>query len=227
MATVTCPACGRALEVEAAYRDWTVRCPHCDGEFVPDEAPAASAPPRAEARPRRRPRDDDDDDDDDEDDENPDRAAAREEARHVVSAPAAWLEVCGWFSALASLGVTAVCLVMAAEVANNPQANQNDEPAAMLVFIGCCAGVLGVPYGVAMAVGARNMRNLSNRGWAMTGAILGVASFSVFGVFGLFQTGFGAWALIALDKPVVREAFGLPARRDSSRRSRRDRDRDD
>ena len=130
MATATCPACGRALEVEDAYRDWTVRCPHCGGEFVPAAA-AAAAPPADERPRRRRPRDDDDDDDyDDEYDDRGDREAARAEARHVVAAPATWLEVCGWLSALAALGLTALFWVLAAGVANNPQANPNDDPAA-------------------------------------------------------------------------------------------------
>ena len=138
--------------------------------------------------------------------------------------------MCGWLSALVAVGITAACLAFAAEVANNPQANQNGEPAAVFIFMGCCFGLLGAPYGVVMAIGARHMRNLSNRGWAMTGAIMGVASFSVFGLLGMIQTGFGAWALVALDQPVVREAFGLPAYRHSRRRRRRprrDRDVDD
>ena len=240
MATANCPSCARPLEVDDAYRDWTVRCPHCGHEFVPS---AEALPPadRDDDRPRRRrPRDDDDDYEDtrdrdrdedrddhdrdrDEEDDGSYRRSARAEALQEVSAPATWLEICGWLTALVAVGLTLLCFALANEAANNPPArgNRNDEPAAVLVFAGCCVGVLGAPYGVVMAIGARKMRDLSSRGWALTGAILGVAAFSLFGFFGLIQAGIGAWALVALDKPAVREAFGLPGRR---RRRRRDRD---
>src|SRR5438128_1501666 len=42
MPTVSCPSCGRALEVDDAYRDWTVRCPHCATELDPSEVPATA-----------------------------------------------------------------------------------------------------------------------------------------------------------------------------------------
>jgi hypothetical protein len=71
-----------------------------------------------------------------------------------------------------------------------------------------------------MAIGARRMRDLSNYGWALAGAILGIAAFSVFGCWGLIHAGLGAWALITLEKPAVREAFGrpIPGRRRPRRR---------
>ena len=49
MATVKCPACDRSVEVEDDYRDWTVRCPHCEGEFVPSEVVKATGPRRRAA----------------------------------------------------------------------------------------------------------------------------------------------------------------------------------
>jgi hypothetical protein len=210
MATVKCPACDRSVEVEDAYFDWTVQCPHCEAEFVPDDVARASA--------RRRPRDDDFDDE-----PSGGASGAREEALQLVSAPALWLEICGWLGVLGSVGIAALCLVLAVEIANNPppNANQNDE-SELFVFLGCCAGVLGLPYNVALVISARKMRNLSSRGWALAAAILGVAAFSVVGCYGLIHTGIGVWALVTLEKPVVREAFGLRVRR--RRRSRPDRD---
>jgi hypothetical protein len=207
MATVKCPACDRSVEVDDAYRDWTVRCPHCEAEFVPDDVARPSA--------RRRPRDDEDDDDE------PYGAAsgAREEALQLVSAPAAWLEVCGWLGALASVGIAALYIGLAVMAANMPNPNPNDDSTVMLVLFGCYSGVVGLPYNVALAIGARKMRTLSSRQWALAAAILSVASFSVFSCCGLIHTGIGVWALITLEKPVVREAFGLPVRR---RRRRRD-----
>ncbi len=139
----------------------------------------------------------------------------------MVAAPALWLEICGWVTALGAVGITVALLLFAAEVANNPQANQNGDPAALFVFLGCCGGIILGPYGVAMAIGARHMRNLSSRGWAMAGGILGIAAFSLFGFFGVIHTGLGAWALVTLDKPAVREAFGLPPRPGEPRRRRR------
>lgn len=199
MATVRCPACRDELEVLDEHRDWTVRCPHCDGEFVP----SAARPPRAR---RRRP-----EPDDEEEYVDYERDAR---ARRTVAAPAMWLEVLGWLGALASGGAVALCVVGAAVVADNG----NDEDAVPMLVLGACMGVFGVPYSVLMAVGARRMRDLSSRGWAMTACMLAIGSFSVCGVLGFVHAAFGVWALVALDKPEVRAAFGRAARARERRR---------
>ena len=211
MATVRCPSCERALEVEDAYRDWTVRCPHCDGEFVPDAVGTSDRRPRRREEPDDRPRDEDysRDDRDGPDSRDDRREAARAEALQIVAAPALWLEIVGWLGALFALGLCALFLVLAIEF-NNANRNAGDE--VVFVILAFSFGVFGVPYSVAMAVGARKMRDLSSRGWAMTAGILGVAAFSLFGVCGLVQAGFGAWALVSLENPAVRTAFGLRAR---------------
>ncbi|QJW95991.1 hypothetical protein [Frigoriglobus tundricola] len=200
MATAECPACDRAVEVEDAYREWTVRCPHCDAEFVPNDVARAAA-----ARRRR-------EEEKYEDEMYGVPSAVRKEALQLVAGPALWLEICGWMSVLIATGIGALCIGLAVEIANNPQVNANDEPAALFAFLGCFSVVLGVPYGVAMAIGARKMRALSSRGWAMAAAILGVASFSMFGCWGLVPTGIGIWALVVLNKPAVSETLG-PIRR--------------
>src|SRR6266542_338146 len=141
MAAVKCPSCNRQLEVEEEYRDWTVRCPHCEHEFVPDDVREAEA--RSDDRPRRPRRDEDDydrddrderdrddrgrSDRDDEDDRYGEPEGVREEALRLVAAPALWLEICGWVTALGAVGLTVALLLFAAEVANNPQANQNGD----------------------------------------------------------------------------------------------------
>jgi hypothetical protein len=214
MATVRCPSCERALEFEDAYRDWTVRCPHCDNEFVPGAIGADRPPPRS--RPRRE-EPDDRDDRDDYDDDN--RDLARAEALQVVAGPGMALEIIGWLGTLAAMGICALFIVLAVEMNNNPNANAGD--AVVFVFMGIFVGVLGTPYSVALAIGGRKMRDLSSRGWAMTAAILGVASFSVFGICGVIQAGFGVWALVALDNPAVRAAYGLESRWRPRRRRRR------
>ncbi|MBN9118133.1 MAG: hypothetical protein J0I06_03040 [Planctomycetes bacterium] len=215
MATVRCPSCDRALEVEDTYLDWTVRCPHCDGEFVPDEVE------RPARRPRRRREEPPDRDRDDRDDGYA-GDAAREEALRVVAAPALWLEILGWLGALGAGAVCALCVALGLEM-NNGNRNANGDDEAVLIFFGCCSGVLGVPYSVVLAIGARKMRDLSSRGWALTAGILGVAAFSVFGLFGIVHAGVGVWALVTLDRPAVRAVFGLePRRRPNPRRRRRD-----
>ena len=210
MATVRCPSCERALEVEDAYRDWTVRCPHCGGEFVPDEVGSG------ERRPRRGEPDDREEDESARDEERDER----EEALQIVAAPALWLEIIGWLGALVAVGTCALCVVVAIEI-NNGNQNANDDEAA-LVFLGIGAGVFGVPYSVALAIGARKMRDLSSRGWAMTASILGVAAFAMFGICGVVHAAFGAWALVALDNRAVRSAFGPDRRRRPNPRRRRD-----
>jgi hypothetical protein len=187
----------------------------------------APAPAREDdrPRPRRRPRDRDDEREREREreryEEEDERDWAREEALQIVAAPGLWMEICGWVTALGSIGMALLCVVLAMEMANNPpqNGNQNDDGPA-LVILGCCGGVFGVPYGVAMAISGRKMRNLSSHGWALTGSILGVVSFPLCNFVGAIHTGIGVWALTALNKPVVREAFGLSQRR--RRRRRRD-----
>src|SRR5262245_51397419 len=190
MATVSCPSCGRALEVDSEYRDWTVRCPHCDHEFVPSEVASAGLTMESAPEPRRSRRSDEDDayerpsrrrdgyDDDDydrprrrrrrDDDDDGDYYTQRD-AANMVAAPALWLAICGWVGAILTVGICIVLMAMGTEQMNNPQRNRgpDDDPGEMLVFMGCCLGILGVPYSVAMGIGAQKMRNLSSRGWAM------------------------------------------------------------
>src|SRR4051812_21492204 len=97
MSTVNCPACEESLELDDAYRDWTVRCPHCDREFVPSET-------------GRDPREREEEDNEDRDDyvygyEQSDRR----EALEMVSAPGLCMELYGW-GGFALTGIA--CLIM-------------------------------------------------------------------------------------------------------------------
>jgi hypothetical protein len=199
------------LEVEESYLDWTVRCPHCGEEFVPD----AGVAPAPRPRPRRaEPRDDDRDGD-------PRYGAGypgRSRAREIVAGPATALEIAGWIGVLLSIGACLLCVALAVEAGNanrngNNANNGDDEDEVVLLIMGGCAGVLGLPYSVAMALGARKMRDLTSRGWALTACILAVASFALFGVCGVIQAGIGVWALVALENPAVRAAFAAGRRR--------------
>jgi hypothetical protein len=237
MATVSCPSCGRALEVEAEYRDWTVRCPHCESEFVPADlmpeddplAPAAAddRPRRRRSyeddeddRPRRRRRYEDEDDDYDDDYDYRPRRLSRAGAERAVAAPAQWLEICGWGTAVLTVLLCLLFIALAGMMQNNPaprNRNAGGPEPELFLFYSFCFGIFGLPYSVLMAIGGRKMRTLSSYGWAMTGAIMGIMSLPLFGLCGAVQTGIGIWAVVALNKPGVRDAFG-------GRRRRRSRD---
>lgn len=191
MSTVYCPHCEEELELDDAYRDWTVRCPHCEREFVPG-GPARGRPAPEE-----------------EGEEELDdgyvygyQGAAREEARALVSGPGLALELCGWATfALATVG----CLVLVFATMDDP----NGDAEGMLCC-GCVSGVFALPYSLVVALGGRHLRKLTSRGWAMTAAILALIGFT--SCLGVVHGALGVWALVAMEKPVVRRAFGMPDR---------------
>ena len=120
------------------------------------------------------------------------------------------------------LGLTVLFLVMAAEIANNPNA-ANGDPAELFVFLGCCGGIFGVPYGIAMAIGGRAMRNLSSRGWAMAGGILGVAAFRSSAYSASFTPLWAPGRSITLDKPAGARGLRVPPKPGERRRRRQTR----
>lgn len=209
MATVSCPSCGRALEVDDAYRDWTVRCPHCATEFVP----AAVAPAPVEHddrrdeyddydRPRRRRRD-------------PERDEwEREEALHLVHGPGTWLEVCGWVGGLLLAGGAVLRIAMAGLLGNNPNAPPGEVEG--LIAGGVLSGLIALPYTIVLVVGGRKMRALSSYSWAMTASVVAISSFVLLCcilVCALVPVGFGIWGVVTLGNPLVRRAFETTARR--------------
>jgi hypothetical protein len=199
MSIVNCPSCKQELELDDSYRDWTVRCPHCDREFVPGK----------QGRPRR----DEPDEEDEEDEYEEERdeyvygyqGTHREEAQAMVSGPGLAMEICGW------IGVVLTALGGLLMVIGVMSDRRNADTEGLLIM-GCCLGVFLLPYSLVMAIGGRHMRNLSSRGWAMTAAILGVLAIPLMGCGGIIHGALGIWALVVLEKPQVRRAFGLPGR---------------
>jgi hypothetical protein len=200
--TTNCPSCGETLDVDDDYRGWTVRCPSCRHEFVAE----TDEPPRPRRRSRsgyggRRSRYDE-----------PDVEAARTK----VSAPATFLEVVGWGSVALCVLIGLILILAGMEAQGRPQRQRqpgnNDDPVFFFVMATCLGG-FGIPYSIIMAIGARKMRNLSSRGWAMTAAVLGVAAIVIFGLFGVFHIAAGVWALVALSDPNVTRSFGYRHRR--------------
>lgn len=210
MAMINCPACGEQLELDDAYRDWTVRCPHCNREFVPSDHDNRGI----RTRPSQPPRQDESDDRD----YDRERDLDREEALQLVAGPALWLEICGWGGVI--LIVLGIVLMLLAAVA---QQNNPNGDAGGMIFMSCCLGVFGLPYSILMAIGGRHMRTIRSHAWAMTGAILGIVALPLFGCAGMIQAGIGIWALVTLQNPIVRRAFDPPSRRGR----RRNRDWDD
>jgi hypothetical protein len=189
MATFPCPSCARPLEADDTHRDWTVRCPLCATEFVPEViAPAAFGPPVTEA----------------------DLARDHDDARRRAFGPGMCLELSGWlFGFIAEVGALFRTLSGLIEL-DNPAMRNPADPPELKIATGILSGLVGVPYALVLVLGGRHLRELRSRGWATAGAITAVCSFVLFYVLcvcAAFPIGFGVWGLIALNHPAVRRAF--------------------
>jgi uncharacterized membrane protein YhaH (DUF805 family) len=200
MATFPCPSCAKPLDAEPAYRDWTVRCPHCATEFVPEEVARGAFDPR--------PADPDADADD------------RDEARERAFGPGLCLELSGWvFGFLIEVGAF-VRVVQALILINNPNQQNPNEPPEVVLILGLTFGFLGLPYALVLIVGGRRLRDLSSRSWAVTAAATAVGSVLlvyVLCVCAFVPVLFGVWGLIAVANPAVRRAFAANRWRDPDR----------
>ncbi|HEY1192173.1 MAG TPA: hypothetical protein VGE74_31390 [Gemmata sp.] len=206
MPRVSCPSCGRTLEVEAAYRDWTVRCPHCATEFVPAE----TAPEQFELEANDRGRYDDDD-------PRPRRRARqsasacaerdRREVADLTHGPGVWLEICGWCGGLLLAGGALLWLMIGLGAGNNANGNADG---AVAVLMGLVSGACAIPYAAIMIVGGRKLRTQSGYGWALAASIVAISSFALCSfvcVFAFVPVIFGIWGAVALNNPLVAEAF--------------------
>ncbi|MFO0800220.1 MAG: hypothetical protein U0804_22360 [Gemmataceae bacterium] len=198
--TVPCPGCREPLDVDDEHRTWKVRCPRCAAEFVPDDA----RPPRpADALAPRRPRDDDEYDDRPRRRRRPRLAADDyDDAKRDVYGPSVFLELLGWLGVLASLGLGLLFLVIGMAPQQGRQAQQED--AIVALIFGGCLGVFGTVFNAVIIYGARHLRRLSSRPWAMTAAIVGL-------VASWFHMAAGVWALVVINRSHVCDAFAYYA----------------
>jgi hypothetical protein len=191
MATFSCPSCARPLEAESTYRDWTVRCPHCAAEFVPEEVARAAfdTPPPSDPGAEER---------------------ERMEIRARVFGPGVCLELCGWLGGfLVELSAFAHVIVALAQL-NNPNGRNPNNPPELMLVLGLLSGLLGVPFALVLIVGGRKMRELSSLPWALSASVAALGSFVflyVVCVCALIPPALGLWSLLALSNPTVRRAF--------------------
>ncbi len=217
MARVRCPACEAELEVDAEDLGSQVACGACGAPF--EARPAA---PRGDAddRPRRRDRDESDWEEDE--DDRPRRrrrrvrAADVEDARAAVAGPALGLILTGWIGAvLCLLGGAALAVWGYSNLEAKDPKLRDDAPG--MLAAGVASAVLGTPYCVLMAVGGHRMKRLTGTGWAFTAAILGIATVVLCGPcvpITWAGVGCGIWAIVAVNKPEVRDVIAANRRAD-------------
>jgi hypothetical protein len=207
MALVRCPECDADLEVADEDLGEPMACGACGASFTA----------RAD---RRRPRYDEDDD--------YDRrrrrrrwqvtAADVEDARRAVAAPAQGLILTGWISAvLCLLGGIAFVAFGFVNLESDDAATRDDAPG--LIAVGGGLVVVGIPYCVLIAVGGHRMKRLDGTVWVYTSAVLGIATIALCGPcvpITWAGVGVGIWAIVAVNKTVVKDVIeahregGLP-----------------
>lgn len=220
MALVWCPECDAELEVADGDLGEPMACGVCGAAFTARAG-------------RRRPRDDDYDEDDDYDRPRRRRrrwqvtAADVEDARRAVAAPAAGLILTGWISAaLCLLGGIAFVVFGFVNLESNDPATRGDAPG--LLAVGGALVVLGVPYCALIAVGGHRMKRLDGTVWVYTSAVLGIATIALCGPcvpITWAGVGVGIWAIVAVNKPEVRDVIEANREGGVSRDDERDEDR--
>lgn len=88
------------------------------------------------------------------------------------------------------------------------QPNNKDEDTILGIVYGI-AGVLGLAYYSVLLIGTMRLKNMTSHSWAMTAAIMSIASILCLGVCSVLQLGFGIWALVVLSDSEVKRAFQM------------------
>lgn len=191
MAVENCPACDVLVEIPPRARD--VTCGGCGHIFsVPEVI----------------------DDEDDWDDDEPVTTDDVAEARDLVRGPANGLIWTGWISAILFFFGGLAALVVGIMFVDDPDPT-NKEPAILAIVYGLGGAVLGTPYSIAMAIGGHKLKALKSTSWAYTGAILGIITVGICSPLVPLSwagMGFGIWAVVVLQKPLVKDVLALQGR---------------
>jgi hypothetical protein len=230
--TTQCPSCNHKLRAPDNLRGKMVRCPACQEKFRVEEGgeeepaetavrttPAKSKPAptsyEEDARPRRRRRneevaDDEEDEVEDEDeyDDRPRRRKRRQARRgaaaSAVAGPAIALMIVGGLALLLSALSLVGNLVGAALVAPQAAGGQGGANVIANAASGIGGAVFGLCWGGIVVSGAVNMLRLRAYGHAMTASIVAMLPCNLCCLLGL---PFGIWALVAMNRPDVKDAF--------------------
>ncbi|HZT82465.1 MAG TPA: hypothetical protein VFA26_19710 [Gemmataceae bacterium] len=229
--TIGCPRCGRKLRLPNEVIGCLVQCPRCAETFTaslpapgPPPAPvwAAEQESRAETAPPPPPasrgdregvdfylhrdgRDAERLTAPDEGNELPPSAARRWDhgvrmrAAEQVGGPATALIVTGVLNVVVSL----IVLVVAAAVGGMDTSRGRPDGEGELIS-GVARGGVGIVLGALITIGAVRMKRLESHGWGLASAILALIPCTPCCLLGLPV---GIWALVALNRPEVKDAF--------------------
>ena len=191
MPIVTCPKCRATLDLNAEYLGKEVECGQCHDPFVV----SAEKPARSKRRVRRDSSWDDFDDD-------PDYYFS--EAKQLVRGPGLGLMIANCLS-LVMIVLTMSFMIFI--MANGRMFGGGPLPGVMWMMIAFWSvfGMLGVTRLLLGFLGGRALMGLKSNRMAMTGAIASVVPMD--GFLSVMYIPFGIWALVTLQKPVVKWAI--------------------
>jgi predicted Zn finger-like uncharacterized protein len=230
--TTACPSCQRKLVVPDELLGKSVRCPNCETVFTAaTDSPAESVSPTGleEAPGSERIRSDADRARRESDDRGPSRRRSQEEdddyydgpeygggygrgsrrgALNAVAGPATALQVAGGISlALSILGLLLVLVGVALPLAAGGAGPKNQNDQFLMMFQGTAGivmRILGIVLSILVLNGARKMKRLESRSWAMAASIIAMIPCTGCCLLGM---PFGIWSLVVLNKPEVRDSF--------------------
>jgi predicted Zn finger-like uncharacterized protein len=198
-----CPGCGAKVRVPESLIGKSVKCPKCQSVFTA-EAPEPGFEEVVEEEPRprrRRPDDEPDDQYEDEYEPRPRRRGGRQRALEAVKPAAICVIVAGGLGFLYAV-VNLVFVLGGNRVANFGPAGAND--AARQIGSVCGVGLTFI-WAIIVVYAGIMMLNLRNYSSVMIGVIFGMLPCNAGCFLGL---PFGIWALVVLNRPDVKRAFG-------------------
>ena len=228
MPVARCPQCNSQMMVESRDAGHEVECPVCMAAFV---APRDETPESEDRRPVRRRDESSRSHDQDDDDDRPRRtrnprprtitAEDIDDAKAAVRIPARGLMLTGWIGLAFHFIGGVVAYVIGTIMIDQPNARGNIQSnAILLMVIGALFAVGSIPFCIPIAVGGRKLlriEKLKSTIWVYFAAIVGVSTVMLCGIcspFTWFASGFGLWAIIALNNSDVQRVIEANAQND-------------